>query len=218
LKLSFRHIVFLIFVLSLTVQIVDAQEVIEKPKRNCIVSVWPSNVERTNGIMLNFWSKEFSKEDLAKGNISFPTTNGLELNLNPIGLFVFPMVLTYFILDSKTRRPMKDSIDYQYIDLYKKINGVQIALLNSEPTIMNGIEVHLSGSYGSIANGISISLIAGKRDKLNGLGIGVIGNFDTEVNGAQIGLFNNTKKLKGIQIGLWNTNQKRSLPFINWNF
>jgi hypothetical protein len=24
--------------------------------------------------------------------------------------------------------------------------------------------------------------------------------------------------LKGAQIGLWNKNQKRSLPFINWNF
>ena len=53
---------------------------------------------------------------------------------------------------------------------------------------------------------------------MNGIGIAVIGNFDTEVNGTQIGLFNKANKLKGIQIGLWNTNEKRRLPIINWNF
>jgi hypothetical protein len=36
--------------------------------------------------------------------------------------------------------------------------------------------------------------------------------------GVQIALFNSSMNFKGIQIGLWNKNQKRSLPFINWNF
>jgi len=79
-----------------------------------------------------------------------------------------------------------------------------LAFLNLEPTKVNGLEIHLSGSYESVVNGLSIGIVANKRDKLNGLGIGVIGNFDTEVN--------------GVQIGLWNTNEKRSLPFINWSF
>jgi len=43
-------------------------------------------------------------------------------------------------------------------------------------------------------------------------------NKSESFTGLQVGLFNRTKKLRGIQIGLININEKRILPFINWNF
>jgi hypothetical protein len=36
--------------------------------------------------------------------------------------------------------------------------------------------------------------------------------------GLQIGLYNTSENLFGLQIGIWIVNQKRKLPFINWNF
>jgi len=186
--------------------------------RSCIVGVWPSQITNVNGLMLNFWSKETTAAQLTEGKPKLPTTNGLEINLNPIGPFAAVMTMFHFPFEKEFRNPSKDSINYLNISNYKKINGIQLALLNMEPTKMNGIEFHLVGSIESVVNGLSISVLLSKKDKLNGLGIGVLGNFDTEVNGVQIGLINKTHKLKGIQIGLWNTNEKRSLPFINWNF
>ena len=187
-------------------------------ERNYIVGIWPTNVTEVNGLMLNFWSKDIIPSKFKEGVIVLPTTNGIEINLNPIGPFAAVMALFHYPLDKESRKPLKDSVDYTVIPYYKKINGFQLAFLNLEPTKMNGLEVQLSGSYESVVNGISIGIVANKRDKLNGLGIGVIGNFDTEVNGVQIGLFNKANKIKGFQIGVWNTNEKRSLPFINWSF
>lgn len=189
-----------------------------QPERKCIVGIWPTNVTEVNGLMLNFWSKDIKQSQLQEGEIVLPTTNGIELNLNPAGPFAAAMALFHYPLDKDSREPLKDSVDYTLIPFYKKINGFQLAFLNLEPTKVNGLEIHLSGSYESVVNGISIGIVANKRDKLNGLGVGVIGNFDTEVNGVQIGLFNKANKLKGFQFGLWNTNEKRSLPFINWSF
>ena len=184
----------------------------------CIVGIWPSEVDQVNGLMFKFWSTENNDKDFEKGIVKLPTTNGLELDLNPLGPFAAGMIFFHYLLDDKARIPLKDSVNYQFLPFYRKINGIQIALLNLEPTKMNGIEIHLAGSLRTSVNGVSIGIIANKRDKLNGVGIGILGNSDTEVNGLQVGLFNQTNHLKGIQIGLWNTNEKRSLPFINWNF
>lgn len=189
-----------------------------KEERVCLVGIWPTDVTEVNGLMINFWSKEINLSNLKDGESALPTTNGLEINLNPMGPFAAAMALVQYPLDKESRMPLKDSIDYTIIPYYKNINGIQVAFLNLEPTTMNGLEIHLSGSYGSVVNGVSIGVVANKRDKLNGLGVGIIGNFDTEVNGLQLGIFNKAHKLRGFQIGIWNTNEKRSLPLINWNF
>src|SRR6056297_772166 len=207
-------IVFLfIYQLSYSQVSIDNQ-----PERNCIVGIWPTSISQANGLMLNFWPKDINQSKLKEGGIVLPTTNGIELNLNPLGPFAAVMALFHYPLDNESRKPLKDSVDHTIILYYKKINGFQLAFLNLEPTKINGLEIHLSGSYESVVNGISIGIVANKRDKLNGLGVGFIGNFDTEVNGVQIGIFNKANKMKGFQIGLWNTNKKRSLPFINWSF
>ncbi|MBX3257663.1 MAG: hypothetical protein KF862_26280 [Chitinophagaceae bacterium] len=54
--------------------------------------------------------------------------------------------------------------------------------------------------------------------EMKGVCISGLRNQCKRARGVQIALFNSSKDFKGIQIGLWNKNQKRSLPFINWNF
>ncbi|WP_459073709.1 LA_2272 family surface repeat-containing protein [Halocola ammonii] len=89
----------------------------------------------------------------------------------------------------------------QYIDF---VQGVQITGVNSR--ISGKISgVQLSGAYNNaiICHGIQMSLLGNKAFDLKGI---------------QIGLFNNSEITRGFQFGLWNVNEKRSLPFINWNF
>lgn len=190
----------------------------EENVRKCIVGVWPTGVDQVNGLMFNFWPKDVSQKKLKEGTADLPTTNGLEINLNPLGPFAAGAIFFYHFIEPKTWEPVKDTMDMQVVKNFKKINGVQIAFLNIEPTVMNGIEIHMAGSYGTLVNGVSVGLIVNKRYRLNGLGVAVVGNHDAIVNGVQVGLFNTASKLKGFQFGLWNKNEKRSLPFINWNF
>ena len=81
---------------------------------------------------------------------------------------------------------------------------------------MNGIAFTMGICQVKYGNGI---IISGFNFCENVRGI-QFGAFATAANvkGIQISIENRTKKLKGIQIGVWNVNEKRKLPFINWNF
>jgi hypothetical protein len=70
---------------------------------------------------------------------------------------------------------------------------------------------------GQKVNGVSINLLWNLYKEINGVSIGFV-NQTATTRGLQIGVVNRTNKLKGIQLGLWNKNEKRALPFINWNF
>jgi hypothetical protein len=83
----------------------------------------------------------------------------------------------------------------------KRQNGLQLSLFN-EGNVMNGIQI-----------GLSNSLVYS-----NGIQMGVLNNSFRRTRGIQIGIFNNSKDLNGLQIGVWNVNNKRKMPFINWNF
>ena len=182
-KISITRIVWifsLIFFQNVTGLSQDQSQ--EEKKRTCIVGVWPSDVDQVNGLMFNFWSKDVNEKQLREGTIDLPTTNGIELNLNPAGPIAAGMFFFYGLLDGRYQVPL-DERDPSLFKNYRKINGVQIALLNMEPTAMNGLEIHLAGSFQSTVNGISISFVMSKRYRLNGLGIGLVGNSDTEVNG-----------------------------------
>ena len=99
-------------------------------------------------------------------------------------------------------------------------------------TVHNGLVISCFGTYTSVTNGINISPWMATSHEINGLSCNLLWNFAVKVNGVSIGIFNSSLfmkglqiglinkaiLLKGIQIGLWNKNEKRSLPFINWNF
>ena len=99
----------------------------------------------------------------------------------------------------------------------EKSNGIIVGIGNTV-FISNGISIGLSGANAVIANGIQIGGMVNEVNFLRGLQIGFSNQIFENGQGLQIGVFNKSKNFKGIQLGLWNTNDKRSLPILNWNF
>lgn len=181
-------------------------------ERKYIAWASPSKVTHMYGFMFNFWPRD----DFYNDGI-YPRIYGAEINLMPIGIFS-PFVLAVHSLDPETHKPPFETLDSIDFRKFKIIDGLQIGLINMEPSIINGLDINASGSFDSKTNGVTISGVMNKHYIVNGLTFAIIGNHDTKCNGVQIGLINSCKQLKGIQFGLWNKNQKRNLPIINWNF
>lgn len=111
-----------------------------------------------------------------------------------------------------------DSLNLQDVFPKKAIhNGLIISPLGTFTDQVNGISFSLWMSMGKKINGLSFNLLWNLYEQINGITIGFV-NHTALTKGLQIGLVNKTIKLKGFQFGLWNKNEKRSLPFINWNF
>ncbi len=206
---TFLSLIFFFFGLTLSSQ----NKRTKTSDKKYFIWVSPSKVTHVYGLMFNFWPK--NNDDSL---VQYPKINGIEINSSPVGIFA-PFLATLYSLDiPKIMSSIEweaDSIDYKRC---KKVNGLELALCNLEPTIVNGFELNLSGNFDSVTNGLTISIPANRHAKINGVTISIIANADKVCNGVQIGLFNACAKLKGMQFGLWNKNQKRSLPFINWCF
>jgi len=113
-----------------------------------------------------------------------------------------------------------------------KVNGLSSSLYMQYLYKMNGFTIAGMSNFVEKHNGIAIAALGNDIFNSNGINIGFgnyvhyfngiqIGGFNTVVEkgfGLQIGIFNDAKSFRGLQIGLWNKNEKRSLPFINWNF
>ncbi|WP_144429001.1 LA_2272 family surface repeat-containing protein [Chryseobacterium sp. StRB126] len=101
-----------------------------------------------------------------------------------------------------------------------KINGVQLSLINMEPSVTNGLEINVSSNINTyaITNGMAVSPLYNLHHKIKGVSVAPFANVGQKCRGLQIGLYNSCKDFRGIQIGAWNENGKRKLPFINWNF
>ncbi len=185
---------------------------IPKANRKYVAWISPSKATHLYGLMFNFWYKD--KED---STVTFPKIYGAEINLNLIGIIgpFFSILATFEV--AQQQNAVEESIDSLNISKFKKVNGLELAIINMEPTIINGLDINLSGSQESVTNGVTISIAMNRHYITNGLTIG-LSNYDRKCSGIQIGLINSTAKLKGMQFGLWNINQKRSLPFINWCF
>ncbi|WP_449401067.1 hypothetical protein [Chryseobacterium wanjuense] len=105
-------------------------------------------------------------------------------------------------------------------DKINKINGMQLSLINMEPTITNGLEFNISSNIGShaITNGVAISPILNIHDEMKGVSVATLANVGKKCRGLQAGAFNKCDDFRGVQIGWWNENEKRKRPLINWNF
>ncbi len=187
------------------------------------IGIYPISNKDVNGVMLNFFPKFKVTKNLQFIEYYKPRTNGIELNLNPLGPLVVSggVAMTAFdLFQGKTPRIFRkiNSRKIENVECIRRINGLCISTSNFESTLMNGIELSFSGSNSVVTNGITISPFYNYNGEANGLSVGLVGNNAGALNGAQIGLFNRSSETKGLQIGLWNKNEKRSLPFINWNF
>jgi hypothetical protein len=168
-------------------------------------------------------------------------TNGLRLELVGTGLLL-PLAPHGPVYKDENLIPLKD------VMFTEKINGLNLSGSGTigDDCIVNGLTVGAIGQCLYATNGISISILCIVVEKQNGLQLsmfndvhkgngmqmgignsavyykgvqlGLLSNTVVKSRGLQVGLFNKSKDLKGIQLGLWNTNQKRKLPLINWNF
>ena len=176
-----------------------------------VIGFSPSkNTRNINGVLLKY----FDQED----GFTPKKVNGLGMGFNPLGLF-FPALLVVY-LPGADRWSLNN--DYGVIPENKmnKINGVQLSLINMEPTITNGLEINISSNINTYAvtNGIAVSPILNFHHEIKGVSVAPLANVGQKCRGLQIGLYNSCKDFRGLQIGAWNENGKRKLPFINWNF
>ena len=181
-------------------------------KRN-IFWFTPCNVEEVNGLALGLFTENI-KNDPYNEKDSLKV-NGLNLEISIMRLAALPAM--------HYSGPFPDSLEFydEYIrkNLELKINGVNISLFGTiNEAKINGLNIGGLNTVVDHINGLSISGLNNFSYIMNGVTIAAIRNRATKGKGVQIGLFNKCNDLRGFQIGLWNTNGKRSLPFINWQF
>lgn len=160
--------------------------------------------------------------------------NGIKVDIVGLGLFL-PMGIgedPYLKGNDSIALRTIDTVSFLDSNLYYT-NGLYLSMTGDKEERINGISIHPIGGLNEISNGVSVFGIMGFNSQTNGVmvtalysscgiskGVTISGlyNSSIQMNGLQISFFNRSLKTKGIQIGLWNKNEKRSLPFINWNF
>ncbi|NIF04248.1 hypothetical protein F3J23_02240 [Chryseobacterium sp. Tr-659] len=175
------------------------------------VAASPSkNVRNVNGILFKYYDEE---EKFTPKRV-----NGLGMGFNFLGIFLPPLML--FGLPSMGDWNLDD--DYVIVPREKmnKINGLQLSLINMEPTVTNGLEINVSSNISTYAvtNGVSVSPFFNLHHEIKGVSAAPLANVGMKCRGLQIGLYNKCGNFIGVQIGMWNENGKRKLPLINWNF
>jgi hypothetical protein len=198
--------------------------------------VWSYHQDSINihGVSLGLWT-------LYNQNRT-TNTNGIKFELLGVGIGMplSPPISDYENIDSNalklSKRPLSEKINGLNLSVtgtncHCKTNGISTGFIGQYNYQVNGISSTLILNYTQIQNGLMASLFndaykmngvqigaSNYGHKTIGIQLGIISNSSNEMRGVQIGLFNTAMHLKGIQIGLWNVNQKRKLPFINWNF
>ncbi len=174
--------------------------------------IWftPCGVEEINGIAFGLLAENLKNFD----NQDTLTINGLNIEVNPfkifsvIGPYTPPYIDSLAIYENHLRGKETTTVN----GLNFSVMG-NVGLRESNGITLNGFHYMILKS-----NWISVTGMNSAIYEFNGLAISVLRNKATIGKGLQIGLFNSCKNLKGFQIGLWNTNGKRSLPLINWDF
>lgn len=188
--------------------LIDGRQVIDTNYTSSWIGVPTlSRLNKINGFSISYRNGTHSfKKDL--------TINGLSVTADP---FFFPL----FMLMAP-QRLIESYPDFESNVGEKStviINGLYLSTTSilSEPTTMNGLSMSLlNGNL--ITNGLQVSPIINISQQFKGLQISGFRNTAITARGLQIGLWNTAANLKGVQIGIWNSNQKRSMPLINWNF
>lgn len=110
----------------------------------------------------------------------------------------------------------------------RDVTGLQFGAFNSTYRTV-GVQAGFENRASEL-KGLQVGVFNGSRDgaglQIGGFNstyraAGVQVGFDnraSKLKGLQIGVFNGCADGRGLQIGLWNTNDRRSLPIINWTW
>lgn len=218
-----------------TIKSFGQDSIVEKKCHSQIFSLSPisKKVDKVNGLV-------FGVGHFENSNIKSQTVNGINLELNPIGL-LSPIVFI-FSFDEKfeaknlmedfesnkilvnglnistggfTSNAFMNGLNISILTKINQMNGVSVSGLIMANKNTNGISISGYINYNEKLNGLSIALI-NKSIDFNGMQIGLYNNCNNQMTGIQIGLVNISNKTKGLQIGLLNRNKKRTLPIINF--
>lgn len=211
LKEYFRKLVPVVILCFLSMSIYS-----QTPMREKRISFIPQSNVKIKGLAIGPFQFSHNEED--KLEIS-----GVGLELVGLGLFV-PLV------GSHPLRPYyEDRKDYNIAlgslikdaktDINVLVKGVSLSLSGTAGGghRIQGVNISGLNTLTSYSSGVAIAPMFCLHKVMHGVSVGAI-NDAVEHKGLQIGLFNNSDRTRGFQIGLWNKNEKRSLPFINWNF
>lgn len=178
--------------------------------RNFSFSPMSSKTDVVNGLVLGAFH-------IAEKERGYKQINGLNLEVNPLA-FIF-IVSHFSETDDTTECYLKHNGLHISTSGYLRsvmLNGVGVSAFNVGYAA-NGVTVNVLENYCGILNGLHITAFLNQCRNGNGLLLAAV-NYTENYNGLQVGLFNRARRLRGVQLGLWNKNEKRSLPFINWNF
>lgn len=176
--------------------------------------IWftPCDVEKINGVALGFSPENIKYDYISQAKDSLEI-NGLSIAMGDMDLIGNLLLLPF--------KPTPYQVSYERVRKQRDlvIKGMNVSLLG----IVNEANIHginLSGINTIVyeLHGCSVSAFTSSNYICKGISISAISNTSHCLTGVQIGLFNKSKRTKGIQIGLWNVNEKRKMPFINWNF
>lgn len=210
-----------------------------KNKQKLRLPIWLTHSQNTDiiGLSLGFFPNDFEKEYNAT------RTYGIRVEAFPLSFIYFlapksPISRSEKAYESSINGNVSQQIyginlstgTFENIDAYgisvtglmhysRKNNGISIAGLTNTIERANGILFGFGGNEVYQGNGIMLSGVWGNGAmRFNGIQISVENYIFEKGRGIQIGFFNSAKNFRGIQLGLWNKNDKRSLPFINWQF
>ncbi len=204
---------FLMMISLFTGMIMNAQDSLNiKPHQPKLIGFSPSKkTKNVNGMLIKYYD-EIDREIQPK------KVNGIGLGLNGLGIF-FPALLLVSI-PSIDNWAINDIGTEPLPEKMNKINGMQLSIINMEPTVTNGLEVNVSSNISapSVTNGIAFSPLYNFHHTTRGAAISTFANVSQKCRGIQVSLINVCKDSRGIQVGFWNENEKRKFPLINWNF
>lgn len=177
--------------------------------------IWftPCKVEEINGLAIGLYTKNIKNREFNERDSLI--IRGLALEINPFSIFG--------LMNSSINGPYPDSINVYFEkiknDWQVKVKGVNVSLVNTINELeIRGLNITPLLTVIDEIHGVSISGLNNFSYIFNGVSIAALRNRATMAKGLQIALFNKSTDMRGIQIGLWNTNGKRSLPIINWQF
>ncbi len=221
-------IFILVFVLSCT--IADGQDV----KRKNFFPIWSYHQKNINihGVSLGLWTGAATPR--------FTNTNGVKIELIGVGLGLLLMPHSPIADDDSSyaqmvNKPISEKINGLSLSAtgtacHCKTNGISVGAIGQINFQVNGLAASFIANFSQKHNGMMIAL-GNEAYEMNGLQVGLandahrikgvqigLHNGGTEMKGVQLGLINKSSNFRGIQIGIWNVNQKRKLPFFNWNF
>ncbi|MBL1219764.1 hypothetical protein JET18_02885 [Chryseobacterium sp. L7] len=195
-----------------TGSVISAQEKLNKLDKPRLIGFSPSKkTKNVNGMLIKYY-------DEIDHEIQPKKVNGVGLGFNGLGIF-FPALLLVSI-PSIDNWAINDIDSETLPDKMNKINGLQLSIINMEPTVTNGLEINMASNISapSVTNGVAFSPLYNFHHTTKGAAVSTFANVAQKCRGAQIALINVCKDSRGIQIGFWNENEKRKLPLINWNF